>query len=78
MKYLLIAMIMSLPAVAQVDLFVDGEKVVIPDNRKIVLVPIQWNPLFIVYHVEEKAEAIKPKPKDCGELDLSPATCVDD
>ena len=50
MKYLLIAMIVSAPAFAQVECFVDGELLVIEDHQKLVIVSNHWDNENIVYH----------------------------
>jgi hypothetical protein len=43
MKFILATMIiLSAPVFAQVDLFVDGEQVVIPSTHKLVVVPKHW------------------------------------
>ena len=79
MKYLLIVMIMSAPAFADIDLFVDGEKQEIPANRKLVIVPIHWDVDHIIYHSKTPVlELPKDLPK-CDDLVISPGgvECVD-
>jgi hypothetical protein len=76
MKYILILLFISLPAFAQVDLFVDGKKVIIPEGRKLVLVPKIWPTESIVRVIEDKVTEIKPKEEcDPGDLAFSPTPC---
>ena len=77
MKYLLVALLFSTSAMAQIDLFVDGEKQVIPENRKLVIVPKHWDveqitftPLTPVLDMPEHVEK-------CGDLVISPGTCTE-
>jgi hypothetical protein len=80
MKYLLIAMMMSAPAFAGIDLFVDGEKQDIPDNRKLVIVPVHWDVDHIIYHAKTPVVDLPKDIPKCGELVISPGgvECVDE
>jgi hypothetical protein len=72
MKYILIAMLLSAPVFAQVDLFVDGEKVAIPSNRKLVIVPVHWDVGHIIYHAKTPVVGLPENIPTCGPLVISP------
>jgi hypothetical protein len=77
MKYLLIALILSTPAIAQIDLFVDGEKQLIPANRKLVIVPRHWNVKQITFTPLTPVLDVPATTKKCGgDLVISPGTCT--
>jgi hypothetical protein len=69
-KYLLIAMI-SVPAFAQVECFVDGEPLVIEDYQKLVIVSEHWNDENIVYHSRTPVIDVDPCTDD--DLQVSPS-----
>jgi hypothetical protein len=76
MKYILIALMLSTPALAQIDLFVDGEKQLIPANRKLVIVPRHWDVKQITFTPLTPVLDM-PKPvRKCGGLVISPGTCT--
>jgi hypothetical protein len=68
MKYLLIAMILSAPAFAQVECFVNGEPLVIEDYQKLVVVSNHWDNDNIVYHSKTPVSDVDP----CEDDDLVP------
>jgi hypothetical protein len=76
MKYILIALILSTPAFAQIDLFVDGEKQIIPANRKLVIVPRHWDVKQITFTPTTPVLDMPKPDQKCGDLVISPGTCT--
>jgi hypothetical protein len=77
MKYLLIAMILSTPAIAQVECFVDGEPLEIEDYQKLVVVSKHWKNENIIYHSKTPVSDVDPCEDD--DLNVSPSEgCPED
>jgi hypothetical protein len=76
--YVSVAMLISTPAFAQIDLFVDGEKQFIPANRKLVIVPRHWDVKQITFTPKTPVlDMPKPVRKCDGELVISPGVCTE-